>query len=453
MDNKDIYDKFNDIDFDISSFEEVPMDEVEKQRLKKSLKEKLSNVEDYKNHDKSMLKDINGENKKSIKKYKGVAVVAILAILIGITPLGQDVIAQIAEKLIFTPSHGIIRNQNGKELYMLEEPVRINIDDNSILIKSIINDGENLYIEIWFEEDAQDKGIDYQKELINNLKIKPIDENLKHVDSISIDVGSTSFGSGGYAGLNFEQGDSLITNFKLYYNDKEIDEFSLKKVNFKNGYDEIGGNAIDKEVLLGATSYYQEGERYFKIWSDKEYEQLEDYTLNLDTIGEVEARDEEGNVLSIENANDGTGRAFKILSDYKGKLHIKIKDVYLRYSLIEGAQVVIKIPKNGETNEINEELKLKRLEDKIKATTITNKAGEYTIHFDFSNNYDENRRIFMVRQDFRSGGAMGDVENEQGEVYLDNDDLTMKERLLQKIYMNIDDILIHQDGDWKFIVE
>jgi hypothetical protein len=453
MDNKDIYDKFNDIDFDISSFEEIPMDEVEKQRLKKSLKEKLSNVEDCKNHDKSMLKDINGENKKSIKKYKVVAVVAILAILIGITPLGQDVIAQIAEKLIFTPSHGIIRNQNGKELYMLEEPVRINIDDNSILIKSIINDGENLYIEIWFEEDAQDKGIDYQKELINNLKIKPIDENLKHVDSISIDVGSTSFGSGGYAGLNFEQGDSLITNFKLYYNDKEIDEFSLKKVNFKNGYDEIGGNAIDKEVLLGATSYYQEGERYFKIWSDKEYEQLEDYTLNLDTIGEVEARDEEGNVLSIENANDGTGRAFKILSDYKGKLHIKIKDVYLRYSLIEGAQVVIKIPKNGETNEINEELKLKGLEDKIKATTITNKAGEYTIHFDFSNNYDENRTIFMVRQDFRSGGTMGDVENEQGEVYLDNDDLTMKERLLQKIYMNIDDILIHQDGDWKFIVE
>ncbi len=121
--------------------------------------------------------------------------------------------------------------------------------------------------------------------------------------------------------------------------------------------------------------------------------------------------------------------------------------------MIEGAQVVIKIPKNGETNEINEELKLKGLEDKIKATTITNKAGEYTIHFDFSNNYDENRTIFMVRQDFRSGGAMGDVENEQGEVYLDNDDLTMKERLLQKIYMNIDDILIHQDGDWKFIVE
>ena len=31
MDNKDIYDKFNEIDFDISEFEEIPMDEVEKQ--------------------------------------------------------------------------------------------------------------------------------------------------------------------------------------------------------------------------------------------------------------------------------------------------------------------------------------------------------------------------------------------------------------------------------------
>jgi len=120
MDNKDIYDKFNEIDFDISEFEEIPMDEVEKQRLKKSLKEK------------------NGKMQKSMKKYKVAAVVAILALLIGMSPLGKEVIAQIAEKLIFTPSQGIIKQQADKELYMLEEPVRINIDDSSALLQMMV---------------------------------------------------------------------------------------------------------------------------------------------------------------------------------------------------------------------------------------------------------------------------------------------------------------------------
>ncbi len=413
MDNKDIYDKFNEIDFDISEFEEIPMDEVEKQRLKKSLKEK------------------NGKMQKSMKKYKVAAVVAILALLIGMSPLGKEVIAQIAEKLIFTPSQGIIKQQADKELYMLEEPVRINIDDSSALVKSIANDGENIYVEMWFNQDAEAEGIGYQREIINNLKLKTSDGNM----------------------YTFQQGEGLITDFKLHYKDKDIGEFNLKKVDFKNSYDEIGGNAIDKEVLLGATSYYEEGERYFKIWSNIDYQQREDYTISLDAIGKVEVRDEEGTLLSIENANDGTGRAFKILDPYKGKLDIKIKDIDINYVLKEGGKLAIKIPKKGETSEINEDLKLKGFQDSIKAASITNKGGEYTIHFDFSNNYDESRTIFMVRENFRTGGAMGDMENQQGEVYLDNEDLSITERFLRKIYIDVNNILVHQEGNWQFIVE
>jgi len=381
-----------------------------------------------------------------MKKYKVAAVVAILALLIGMSPLGKEVIAQIAEKLIFTPSQGIIKQQVDKELYMLEEPVRINIDDSSALVKSITNDGENIYVEMWFNQDAEAEGIGYQREIINNLKLKTNDGNMYN-------IGLTSFASGGYAGFTFQQGEGLITDFKLHYKDKDIGEFNLKKVDFKNSYDEIGGNAMDKEVLLGATSYYEEGERYFKIWSNIDYQQREDYTISLDTIGKVEVRDEEGTLLSIENANDGTGRAFKILDPYKGKLDIKIKDIDINYVLKEGGKLAIKIPKKGEISEINEDLKLKGLQDSIKASSITNKGEEYTIHFDFSNNYDESRTIFMVRENFRTGGAMGDMENQQGEVYLDNEDLSITERFLRKIYIDINNILVHQEGNWQFIVE
>lgn len=452
MDNKDIYDKFNEIDFDVSAFEEVPMDEIEKQGLKKSLREKLSNLEENNIKDTFTREDKNVKSKKFIKKYKIAVAVAIIAILVGISPLGQEVIAQIAEKLIFTPSQGIIKEQEGKELYMLEEPLRVTIDNNSVLIKSIVNDGENINVEMWFYE-SEEGNTDYQREIINNLKLKTEYGDISDADSATIDVGLTSFASGGYAGFSFQQKDRLITDFKLYYKDKEIGEFHLKKMAFKNGYDEVGGNAIDKDIRIGATSYYQDGERYFKIWSDKEYEELEEYTVNLDSIGKVEAKDEEGNILPIESAQDGTGKAFKLLSDYKGKLYIKIKYIELGYSLKEGTEISIKIPKDGENKEINQELKLKGLKDRIKASTITNKDGEYTIHFDFSNNYDENRTIFMVRQNFRSGGGMGDIENKQGEVYLDNEDLTVKERFSRKIYLNINNISVHQEGNWEFAVE
>jgi len=48
---------------------------------------------------------------------------------------------------------------------------------------------------------------------------------------------------------------------------------------------------------------------------------------------------------------------------------------------------------------------------------------------------------------------MGDMENQQGEVYLDNEDLSITERFLRKIYMEVNNILVHQEGNWQFIVE
>ncbi len=59
----------------------------------------------------------------------------------------------------------------------------------------------------------------------------------------------------------------------------------------------------------------------------------------------------------------------------------------------------------------------------------------------------------MVRENFRTGGAMGDMENQQGEVYLDNEDLSITERFLRKIYIDINNVLVHQEGNWQFIVE
>ncbi|MEG2288616.1 MAG: hypothetical protein RSA29_02260 [Clostridium sp.] len=431
MNKKDIYDTFNDVEFDVSNFEEIPMTEDEKIKLKKSLRKRLDLNKKYINN----------------KRCKVAAMVAIIVLVLGFSPIGQEVIAQITEKLIFTPSQGVIKGDGDKVLYILEEPRNVKIDGKDGFIKSIINDGKHIYVELWSDSNSE-KGISYPV-IIKEITMKTKDGKTLEVEGSSHAGGSDKVCSE----FNFTQNDGLITEFDLYHENEKIDSFTLNKVEFKNGYNEIGGNSTDKDILIGATSYYENGERYFKIWSDREYEDLENYILRLDHINDIEVRDEEGNILIIESANDGTGRAYKISNGYEGKLYIKITNIDLAYEMKVGTKVVLKIPKEGKYHEVNEEIKLKGLDDNIKVTTIENNNGEYKVKLDYSDNYDKDRFVFMIWQSFRSGGSMGGQGDFTGELYLENEDLSVKEKLLKKIYFNIDKVQINQGGNWSFTVE
>lgn len=456
MDKKDIYEVFNEVDFEAGAFEEVPMNDLEKQRMKKILREKLEENNQLPSYETSKK---TPSSKRMKLRYKIAAVIALVVFLLGVTPMGRDVLAAIKDKLFFNPSYGIINGNKVNEIYTLDGVKRVKIGDDEVLIKSIINNGEYITVEMWIQEETPEKVDDnYKEEYSSKMdrKIKDYEENLKLRGESGESLGVYTYGaaSGGMYSLSFKKEKDKIIDFDLYYKEEKIQSFTLVPGKFATNYDELGGNTTSSGVLVGATSYYQEEKRYFKLWSNLDTEEFEDYFVTFYGPWKgIEVTDDKGNKVEIESAEDGTGKAFRVLTDYRGPLHISLKEIEVAYNIHSKDKTNIKLPRNGETIELNEEIEFKGLQDKVVLESIRNIEGEYTITFNSFNNYDKNRNIYMISPGFRSSGAMGDPDNRRCELYIDKEDLKPLERIFNKVNLSLDNIQMIIKGNWNFIVE
>ena len=430
MDNKYIYKMLNEIDFDIENEEEMELTDIEKIKLKKGMRKKMK------------------INKGIIsKRIISVAIIALIIVSFGISPWGKAVIAEIKEKLIFTPSIGLINGEGNKNLYVMEEPKRVNINGNEIRLKSIENYGK--YIRVHFDETPWDEIEDIK----NNIKLKTKNNKIIELDEMLNGMGNSNIAGLWHLFIGFDQGEELITEFDLYYKDEKLTSIILKKVEVLNGYDEVGGNATDKDIMIGATSYYVEGKRHFKIWSDIDSLEIANYRLSILDIKDIEVRDNENNILEIQGANDGSGRGYELLTDYTGPLNISIKRISIEYTMKNLPKLSLEIPKEGESIELNKEVLFEEIDEKIIVTSIKNQDNDIIINFKFSKNKEKNRYIYMVRQGFRSSGGMGNMELLIGDVNIDVENLTLSEKLTGKVKLNLNKIDMMQEGEWGFIIE
>jgi len=372
MDNKDIYKMLNEIDFNIENEEEIELTDIEKIKLKKGMRKKIK------------------INKRIInKRIISVAIIALIIVSFGISPWGKAVIAEIKEKLIFTPSRGLINGEENKNLYVMEEPKRVNINGNEIRLKSIENDGK--YIRVHFDETLWDEIEDIK----NNIKLKTKNNKIIELDEMLNGMGNSNIAGLWHLFIGFDQGEELITEFDLYYKDEILTSIILKKVEVLNGYDEVGGNATDKDIMIGATSYYVEGKRHFKIWSDIDSLEIANYRLSILDIKDIEVRDNENNILEIQGANDGSGRGYELLTDYTGPLNISIKRISIEYTMKNSPKLSLEIPKEGESIELNKEVLFEEIDEKIIVTSIKNQDNDIIINFKFSKNEEKNRYIYI----------------------------------------------------------
>lgn len=457
--NKDIYEVFNEINFEENEFDSVELDDIEKKRLKKQLRLRINDGLEFEKQNKTMDNIRNNNVKNTNKKWIKVACVAVLIVFfIGLTPIGNEVLAQIKDKLFFIPSKGIINENQWGNTYVLDKPEKVSIKDKSVIIKSIINSGDYISIEMWDEEGNINNSLSLKENYDEILEDMKSNFKLKTTDNRVLSVEGYALASGGYSSISFNQGNDNITEFDLYYGEERLGHFILSQVKYIENYDEIGGNDANNGILIGATSYYVEGERYFKLWSNKDNVNMVDYRVDIDNYNDVEARDEKGNILRIESANDGTGKAYKLLDDYSGNIYLNINEIDLRYELSEGANISLKLPKEGKTIKVDKELKLKGLKDRIVVKSIINnngqyENGDYVVKLDYSNNYDNNRFIYMANASLRDSGAIGDPESKSSEIYLYNEDLSLIEGLSRRINLRLDRILLRQYGNWNFVIE
>ena len=420
MKEKDIYEILNNIDVKIPT-EEIPLNEIEMKRIKKNIKKKV-----FKN-----------------KKRYLIAAIIFLSFIFVISPLGKDVIAKIKEKLAFNPSYGIISLEEDKELYVLKKPFTVNINEKDMLVKSIVNNEEYLFIQIIGDVYPVEA-----KEIISNISVRLSNGELKHYDSYGIGIGDNIV-----IELGIDIRDIEATDFVLMYEDMALKEVVLEKADYKYNYDEIGGNTINNGILIGGTSYYIEGKRYFKIWSDSSSLVSKDYDVNVGHINIKEVSDENGNLLRFEPINEGTGTEYEILDDYSGGINIKVEEVDLRYDLNTPTRITFKDPEKNGDYILDKELNFSGIEDKVSITEIKKEKNHITIFLDLSNDDSSDRLIYLIRDTSRSVSGMGDIDNMIGEISIDYEDLNVYEKLTGNIRVNIDELDVLQKGSWEFTIE
>ena len=89
--DNDIYKVLNDIEFDITSEMEIPMDDIQKKRLKKQLKNRVSST-------------------RMSKRLKIALVASLAVVFMLVSPMGRNVVAKIKEALFFNPGLGLDAN-------------------------------------------------------------------------------------------------------------------------------------------------------------------------------------------------------------------------------------------------------------------------------------------------------------------------------------------------------
>lgn len=418
MNEKDIYEILNNINIKFPD-EEIPLSEVEVKRIKKNVKKTLFN------------------NKR---KYI-IAALLFLSFIFIVSPFGKNVIAKIKDKLVFSSSYGLISLDEDKDMYVLKEPFIVDINGKELLIKSILNNGEYLFIQIIGEEPS----VDF-KDIASKIAVKLSNGEIKYENNYGANIGGNIV-----IEVGIDIRDTEAKEFSLMYGDNVLKEISLDKADYKYNYDDIGGNYTDKGILIGGTSYYIEGERCFSIWSDTSSLLSKDYNVTIRNITIKEVRDENGNLLNFEPSKKGSG--FKILDNYNGNINIKIEEVDLEYALKAPTKLKFKNPEKSGDYSLDKELTFKGIEDKINITEIEKDKEDITVNFTFLNNTSNDRFIYYFSDISKALSGMSDRETMLGEINIKYKDLSIYEKLTGNVKLNISRLDILQKGSWDFIIE
>lgn len=296
--DKDIYELLNDVEFDISDEAEMPMNDIEKKKLKKRVKSSIG----------------KGIKKKGWSRKQKVTAAMIAFIILGtiISPKGQEVIASIKNKLFFNPGAGLVSST--EETYVLKEPMTIKKENEEIMIKSVMAKGKSIEVGIWVNRAYN---INLTKEEYHN---RPKDEvYIKTPEEEMIKYTSAAQGGGGeYTFINtFFETKELLKEFTLVFNGYE-EEIKLIKAEEKNSYDEVGGNNTDKNLLIGANKYQLQENTYIAFWSDEETKQNGANYIGYNREKIKVLGQDSGKIYEMKPAPfDGSGKEFYVGKDVK----------------------------------------------------------------------------------------------------------------------------------------
>ena len=418
--SKDIYELLNDIEYDSTLDKEIPIDDIQKKRLKKKLNRKI-------------------KGKRNSNLFK-VAMVACLAfILLATSTVTTNVVAKIKEFLFFNPGLGVV--STSEDTYVLKEPISTKINGKNILIKSVISKKNQLNIGIWVE-----KGLFNSNDEMENFKVRVSNEEV-------LDIDTTSFGSGGNFTLftqNYKTTD-LVKEFTILFDNNIVSDISLVEENKIYSYSDIGGNSVSNGIMIGGNKYLFGGNTYISLWNNDESKL--DFNIFYD-IKDINVSNKNGEVYKIDHSNySGTGNEFIINEEISEPLNIKINNIEASYLLKNTPKVKVNIPKKDETVIVNEEIYIEDLDEKIVLKSIKRIENSIELSFDVNKFKKENSQIFIINAGFRNHGVIGSADGSDIIMSFDYEDLKLLEKTTGKLEFYINSLDLYKKGNWEFTIK
>ena len=426
--DKDIYEVLNDIEFDITSEMEIPMDDIKKKKLKKQLKSSVRSTK--------------------MSKILKIALVASLAVVFMlVSPMGGDVVAKIKEALFFNPGLGVV--STNEEVYVLKEPIATKIDGKEVLIKSVISKENEVSIGIWIEYSSNSSKIEEEK-YINSLKDK-FSIRLPNGELIKTDM--YSIGSGGIRS-SFNQSyktEGIVKEFTLVSDNKDVISISLVEGDKLYKYSDVGGNSKDSGIMIGGNKYIFEGDTYISIWNKEDINIQSNIFYPKDYFS---ISDDKGKTYNVNSSTySGQGNEFVIDGEVRSNLNININRVEVDYNLVNMPKIKVKIPEKGETIEINKEIYLEDIDEKILLKSIKGTEKSVELYFDVKKFKKEDSQIVLLNASFRNHGCIGSEDGSPIIMSFDYEDLKLSEKITRRLDFELGGVDLYKIGDWNFTIK
>lgn len=382
--NKDIYELINEIEFDINDIDEIKVDELSQKRIKNKV--------------------MNKTKKKFNKKNKIIAstVAAVALIIAGVSPVGQDVIAEIKEKLFFIPGIGISKNSEDDK--GLNSFVNFTIDGTEMLLKKVSNRNGELIIEIWFDNNTAG---DIE---LSNEKIKDAEEirnKTEKLMKIKVDNGEIKKAVGIGLGISVDNRNYMRAIFDVDKNMKcfnlIVEDKDLGRVDISNKEDinliDSNKKAEDKGFLIGAELYEYNSKKYLSFWNKGDFDSSKDLRIHYP---EFKITDASGKEINYENSDTSRGvNEFVIEDDFLSPLKVEVSKLYIDYPLEKKIDIPISIPKIGEIIELNKPIDISEIGEKVVLKTITRNGNNVELDFDINSYKNKDSEIYGFKYGYR----------------------------------------------------
>lgn len=432
--DKDIYELLNEIQFDITEEEEISIDDIQKRRIKNRIKDKI-------------------KRKFWWEKKSFIAIAASIALMITlISPVGKKAIAEIKERFFYNPGLSIVNIK--EEAYVLMEPILVNNDGKEVVVKSIVSSNNGVSVELYINDDRL---ADLSKEEIIDKEVN-VSEIIKIItlDGKELTTWNSGKGGGGPKAVIYANfvSKEILREFTLKVYDLEIKNIKLEKVSEIENFEDVGFNDEDNGLIIGGNKYLFNGKTYISLWTDEEFKNNGAYGFYFDK-NDIKTKNLDGNEYEVFSSDyGGQGKEIVINDEITEPINISIRKVEISYNLKKSIKATAKIPKEGEEIEINKEIYIEELDERLILKSIKNTGKEIEMYFDTGTLRKENTDIIILGAFGRSSYGIGaSPDNRTITFGIYDEDLTAIEKLTGKVSIYISSVIVDRYGSWNFTIE